>query len=113
MPANPVIRPITRSRVNPSPRNTRASTAAKNGALFRSTEATAAPASRVPSAIPASVTVTFPKPIRSAQPQPTQVDGSRAPTMRSTGSITSPPTRARQTEITAGLVRPSAAPVTG
>jgi hypothetical protein len=105
IPENPTTRPATWRRVSVSPSHIRAKRAAKNGALFRRTDATAAPARFVPSAMPASVRTTFPVPIAHAQAHPRHVPGSCDPTIRRTGSITRPPTRARAVAITDALVR--------
>ena len=96
-----------------SSRNRRASTATKNGALFSSTDATAAPASRVPSEIAISVIVMFPAPSSGAHAHPRAPRGNLAPASRSTGSMIRPPASARATAISAGLVRSSAVAVTG
>jgi len=91
--------------VSRSPSSSQAKTAAKNGALFSRTEAIAAPARRVPSAMPARVRTTFPTEIAAAQTQPRTRRGSDEPTRRSTGNIRSPPTSAREVVITEALVK--------
>jgi hypothetical protein len=87
--------------------------ATKKGAVLRSTEAMAAPASRVPSAIPASVRTTLPREMPVAHAQPRSVRGSDAPRSRRMGSMTTPPISARVVEMTDALVTRSAAAVTG
>ena len=113
IPAKPTTKPTARSGMIRSPSTSRLVIAAKNGALFNSTDAIAAPASNVPSEIPARVMVTFPSPIAKAHVHPFLVEGNREPITRSTTNMITPAASARTVAINAGEVNRRAALVTG
>ena len=96
-----------------SANSARLAIATMNGELFRSTDATAAPARSVATLIATWVIVVLPSPIRNAHRQCARVRGRRLPNSGSTSVRTSPPSSARSVAIMIGVVESSANAVTG